>query len=62
VNCAEMAEPTGGSMGGDGDDHPRKIFLDVSENKSRDRKLSNSVCVVRLLCQIAITWEVLRTF
>ena len=41
----------------------RKIFLNVSENKSRDRKLSisYSILVVRLLCWMAIS-KVSRTF
>ena len=41
----------------------RKIFSNVSENKSRDRKLSisYSILVVRLLCWMAIS-KVSRTF
>jgi len=44
--------------GGGGDGGPpyegQKICLNVSENKSSDRQVSNSTRVVRLLCQIAI--------
>jgi len=51
--------------GGDGGDRPhkkpRKIFLNVSENKPSDRKISNFVRVDRLFCRIAIS-KVLRTF
>ena len=56
----------GGGDGGDcppEEDQKHKIFLNVSENKYSNRKLSNSVRFVRLLCRITIskTYEDIST-